>query len=402
MSDIGCLMHDLSAMDDRRLRRLRQTLHAYPETSNNELETAQYLKAFINETGPDRVIDLADYAFAVVYQGHYEGPTVMIRADMDALPIAEINDHLDYKSNYDGVSHACGHDGHMAIVAGLGAALGRQRPESGRVILFFQQAEETGNGARDASRDSSFAEIEPDYVFALHNIPGYAQGEIVCGSGIFSSAVVSMIVRLYGKEAHSAQPETGINPAAAIAEIVQKARALDAAYDVRMDLGMIVPIHIQMGEPAQGVSAGQGEIHFTLRALNNADMAVIWNELEKEVRDIADAHELACEFDWYEDFAATYNDDTAAQMVRDAAEKRDAAYREIDFPFSWGEDFGVLTRAYRGAMFGLGAGMDKPDLHNPDYDFPDDIIMDGVEMFRALIGLALSEYGHNSYAVQKG
>src|SRR5262245_29174345 len=166
----------------------RRKLHRRPEISGEEMATAREVEAFLSATRPDRVVTgLGGTGLAVVYDGAAPGPTVMFRAELDALPIEELT-QVPYHSEVPGKGHLCGHDGHMTILAALGRVLSRQRPRRGRVVLMFQPAEETGAGAAAVLADERFGEVTPDYVFSLHNMPGVPFGEAELREGIVNCA----------------------------------------------------------------------------------------------------------------------------------------------------------------------------------------------------------------------
>lgn len=377
-------------IDTDKLVRLRKYLHRHPEVSGNEYETAKTILSLLREYTPDEIIEnLGGTGIAAIYEGKEKGNTVLIRCELDALPIPEINT-FDYRSESKGVSHKCGHDGHMTMVAGLAGLLHKQRPDKGRVVLLFQPSEEDGNGARSVLSDTRFREITPDYVFALHNLPGFPKGQIVIKDGVFTPAVNSIIIALEGKTAHAGEPEKGINPAHTIATIIQEFQALvkpDLASD---DFCQVAPIHIRMGEKAYGVSAGEGEIHFTIRCKGNDNMKKIEEIAEKTARETARKYGLKVNISWTQSFYANENNTQAVAWMREAATEQGFDLHEKDTPFGWGEDFGLFTQKYPGAMFGLGAGENTPALHNPDYDFPDEIIPVGIRMFYELIKKATS------------
>src|SRR5699024_2334052 len=154
------------------------------------------------------------------YEGDEEGSTVMIRCELDALPIAEEND-IEYKSTHEGNGHKCGHDGHMAILCGVAKCLEAERPAKGKVQLLLQPAEETGEGAARMLDDKTFKKFNPDVIFALHNVPGFETHQIVCREGVFAAASEGLIVRFKGATSHAAQPEEGRSPALAMAQLVQ-------------------------------------------------------------------------------------------------------------------------------------------------------------------------------------
>nr|WP_280115216.1 amidohydrolase [Roseibium denhamense] len=370
---------------------LRHWLHAHPEVSRQEVETGRYMRRFLSDhAAPDEIVSLAGAGFAAVYEGRAAGKTVMLRAELDALPIHEINEDLPYRSLQDGVGHKCGHDGHMAILAGVAQGLA-DRPAEGRVVLLFQPDEETGTGAWSCCTHPDFEKIRPDVAFALHNLPGFPKGAVVCKTGTFASAVKYAAFRFTGKEAHSAQPETGASPSFAMAELTLAAREIQARYDGPDAYALIVPVYTGMGVQSSGVCPAKGEVHFTLRAAEGRTVERMWTDLLGEAEKRANAYGLALETETKEEFAANANSQVSFDMIRMAAAEAGADFIEIDRPFRWGEDFGEITQRYEGGMFGLGAGEHQPDLHNPDYDFPDTLLEPGIKMFSNLIQLALRQ-----------
>ena len=363
---------------------LRRTLHRYPELSGVEQRTAARLRDFLAECSPDEIIEgIGGCGLAAIFAFELPGPTVLVRCELDALPIAEIND-VDYRSTVDGVSHKCGHDGHMAIVAALAPDLARRPAGRGRVVLLFQPAEEIGAGAAAVLNDEKFIRIGIDYAIALHNLPGVKQDTIVCRTGSFSAAVKTAIIRLTGKTSHAAEPELGLNPAMAIAEILQQTRALERPAATE-NFTLVTPVHMSLGEKAHGISAGDGELRFTLRAWDNSRLAAAEAALKNIVGATAEAHSLQHSIEWSDHFAATNNNSDVVMLIKQAAKNNGLNYLEKTEAFRWGEDFGLFTERFRGAMFGLGAGEATPPLHNAAYDFPDELIASGAAMFRSII-----------------
>lgn len=372
---------------------LRHWLHAHPEVSRQEDETARHMRNFLAQYAkPDSIVPLGGAGFAAVYEGRSPGKTVLLRCELDALPIHEVNQDMDYRSLHDGVGHKCGHDGHMAILAGVAQTLA-VRPQQGRVVLLFQPDEETGTGARLCRRHENFAKIQPDYVFALHNLPGFAAGDVVCKPGTFTAQLKYMVVTMTGREAHSAQPETGKSPSFALAELVLKARDIQARYDRPDAYALMVPVFQQMGAEASGICPGQGTVQFTLRSAQGQTVEQMWQDLQAASEALAAGHGLKVSFAIREEYKATVNGQIGFDMVRKAAQLTGHSFTRPEQPFRWSEDFSELTGHYEGAMFGLGAGETRPDLHNPDYDFPDNILPNGITMFSALIDLALAKHG---------
>ena len=363
------------------LIQLRQELHKHPEVSGKETETAQRIIDFLSKYKPNEIItNLGGNGLLAIYKGNEEGNTILFRCELDALPIQEINS-FEYKSIYEGVSHKCGHDGHMAIICGLAKKLHQNPLKQGTVMLLFQPAEEDGSGAKSVVSDEKFKDIKVDYAFALHNLPGYPLHQIVIKENTFTCAVNSIIIQLQGKTSHASEPENGNNPALAISEIISAYNVKIQADITKENYCLITPIHINMGEKAYGVSAGYGEVHFTVRSDSNAFMQNTERELEKIASDIALKYNLKSNILWTESFQANENNKEAVNYIKKSALKLNLDILEKELPFSFGEDFGLITQQFKGAMFGLGAGENSPSLHNPDYDFPDEIINTGSTLF---------------------
>ncbi len=374
--------HDLN-----RLIELRRTLHRYPEISNQEVRTADRVVGFLEETGPDRIVrGIGGEGVAALYRGREDGPIVMIRCELDALPIRETNDS-PHRSSVPDVSHKCGHDGHMAIVSGLALLLGRRRPGRGGVLLLYQPAEETGEGAARVLADPKFGEIEPDLVYTLHNLPGYPSGTVLLREGIIASASKGLIVRLVGAPSHAAHPDEGKNPALAACQILQGLVALPATHTAFGHSSLITPIHLRVGQPAFGTSAGEGVVMVTLRSHRNDVMEKLCSASVEFARGIAAVHGLGVETTWTEEFPAVVNNSDCVEVVREAARRSGLPVIPVDVPFSWSEDFGRFTLRYPGALFGLGAGEEHPQLHTGNYDFPDELITKGIDVFHGLVRL---------------
>lgn len=364
---------------------LRRHLHQHPELSCEERQTSEYLKNRLREEcQPDELLVLEHFGLVAVYHGSAPGKNVLIRGDFDALPIQEINE-FDHKSKVDGVSHKCGHDGHAAILYALARMLSAQRPEKGTAILLFQPAEENGEGAKGVINDPKFQALKPDYAVALHNLPGYATHTVVWREGTFTAAANSIIIKLKGKTSHAAEPELGLNPALAMAEITQQIIALNEPDLGHAYFRIATPVYTTMGDKAYGISAGYGELHFTLRAWHNDVIREFEGQCEAIARRVAEEHGLGIEVSWTEGFFANYNDSKVIRAVTEAAGDLGLDTLQRPTPFKWGEDFGIFTEKFPGAMFGIGAGETWPALHNPDYDFPDELIQTGMTIFYKVI-----------------
>ncbi|MCB9230374.1 MAG: amidohydrolase [Bacteroidia bacterium] len=371
------------------LSRFRQELHSRAELSGAERITAALVKSRLETLGPDKIISLAETGLAAIWQGAAPGPTLLFRCELDALPIPEENSFAHRSLNPE-VSHKCGHDGHAAILMGLAQLVGLEPPKRGKLVLLFQPAEETGQGARSVLEDENFPEIEPEYVFALHNLPGYPQGTVVIRPGPFTAAVCTLVIRLQGKSAHAAEPENGINPVWLIADIIRYSRERENPDVTSESFCLITIVHVKVGEKAYGTAPGSGEIHLTLRAWDTAQLHSLTRDLTDWATENGTRQGLEVETTLEEEFAANVNNAYAVQLIEEVARKNGLVTGKAPLPFRWGEDFGLFTGRYAGAMFGLGAGENCPPLHHPAYDFPDEILPVGVMMFFGIAQSILS------------
>ncbi len=360
---------------------LRHTLHKYPELSDNEILTSERIATFLSQYKDTEIIrGIGGNGLACIFKGQKQGPSILFRCDLDALPIEEIND-LDYKSLKKGVSHKCGHDGHMAIVAGLADLFSKKTPEKGQVVLLFQPAEENGQGAFRVVNDKKFKKIKVDYAFALHNLPGFPKGEIILRDGTFAAASKGMIIKLTGKTSHAAEPENGNSPVIAMTDIIKQLNDLPKKEGYFSDFTLLTIIHAQLGEIAFGTTPGNAVVMATLRTFSNDDMERLTKQSEFLANKIAKKHKLKLDISYVEEFPAIVNNNEMVKIIESAVITAKLSYHYKATPLRWSEDFAHFTERFKGAIFGLGAGEKQPQLHNPDYDFPDDIIETGVKVF---------------------
>ncbi|MCP9291732.1 amidohydrolase [Gracilimonas sediminicola] len=360
---------------------LRRTLHRYPELSNLEFETSKRISAFINALNPDDEISISKTGKAFVFEGEEPGKTLVFRCELDALPIQE-KSNLAYRSSIPGVAHLCGHDGHMAIVARLGQLISENRPKKGKVVLLFQPAEENYLGAKDVVESKEFHALSPDYIFALHNIPGVKKNTVLLKTGSFTAASCGFTVKLEGRTSHAAEPQNGLNPYNTATHIIDQ--ILELANDNRSafsDHTIATLIYIRLGEVAFGVSPGSLEMGITLRAYQNEDLDLLCNKSEAIVAKLAEENGLDFEWSYSEIYPATLNDADCVSMISDSAKTNELTVQQMDHPNNWSEDFAYFTATNKGAQFGFGAGENLLPLHNPGYDFPDDIIEPAAHTF---------------------
>lgn len=369
----------LTPQDLTLLTAFRRELHAHPDISGRESATAARVRDFLRATHPSHIVEgLGGAGLALVYDSGRRGPRVMFRAELDALPIAE-QTGLPHTSQSPGNAHLCGHDGHMAILAGLGLWLARNPPRAGQVVLLFQPAEETGEGARAVLADPGFAELRPDWAFALHNMPGMALGTLAVGGGVASCASVGLRIAFQGREAHAAQPETGLSPAPALAALITALAPYSVPQTMGPDFRLATLCHLNMGVAAFGIAPAQAEAWITLRTYDDAGLAAF----EEEILSLAAqaGQGLSPQITRHDHFHATVNAPDAVDHVTSAQQALGIAAGRFALPMRPSEDFGAFSRDTRTALFFLGAGSEQPALHDPAYDFPDSLIAPAVALF---------------------
>ncbi|WP_460273748.1 amidohydrolase [Celeribacter sp. ULVN23_4] len=353
---------------------LRHELHRFPEVSGAEFETAKRIASRMRTLGAEVVEGLGGTGVAAVFGAGDK--TLMIRAELDALPILE--DHgPEYRSEHEGVGHLCGHDGHMATLCAVANALSRHAPDC-RVVLLFQPAEETGAGARLVLADPIFETLKPDLAISMHNLPKLPLGAVALKEGPVACASRGLHIRLTGQTSHAARPENGRSPGLALSELIPALGAL--SRDLPTDdpgFRLCTVTHARLGVPSFGISPGEAELQITLRTLLNSEMAA----LEAEARGLIGTAAAAFtpEITIHDAFSHSVNAPEATALLDAACAGLPRAEGAI--PMRPSEDFGLFGTEIPAAMLFLGSGIDQPELHNPDFDFPDALIPVGAEIF---------------------
>jgi amidohydrolase len=382
----------LTNLDLTELTAFRRELHRHPEWSGEELETSRTILAALKTLEPSSILTgLGGYGVAAVFDSGIKGPTVLFRAELDALPIQECND-IAWASLNPGKSHVCGHDGHMTMLLALGRMISRQPVAKGRVVLMFQPAEEDGSGAKAVVADPAYEEIQADWAFAIHIEPGRPFGYVSTCSGLINCASMGLKINLIGKTAHAADPQDGISPTLAMAKLIPALDALGQGGKLDDTFRLATITHVRVGEPSFGVAPGLGEIFITLRSTSDEEVEHILADARNLAMAAAQEFGLGVEFEVHDNFAASINDAKAYGVATAAMDAIDISYGDAGVPMRASEDFGVFGWSAKAAMLCLGPGEDYAALHNPDYDFPDDLIPVGSAIFeriaRDLLGTA--------------
>jgi amidohydrolase len=370
---------------------LRRDLHRHPELSGSESHTAERILDFFQPLQPDQaILGLGGHGLAFVFTGEKPGPTVQLRCELDALPIQEVND-FPHRSSNDAVSHKCGHDGHMAIVAAVGAGYAERRPHQGRVVLLYQPAEETGSGAAAVLADDNFQRIVPDCVLAPHNLPGFPLGQVIVRAGAICCASKGVVVRLQGRTAHAADPGAGISPARAMCRLIEELERIGDQVAPTEHFAFATVVGARLGAKAFGTAPGDASIMATLRSETDTTMLRITEHVERTVKDVATTYSLHHDITYEDIFPATVNSARAVDAIRRAVGN---SVRVLDRPLSFSEDFGRFTAASSGALFGIGSGEHTPSLHSADYDFPDELIAVGASTCRRIVDECLTVFAN--------
>ncbi|CAG9001231.1 MAG: N-acetylcysteine deacetylase [Candidatus Celerinatantimonas neptuna] len=370
--------------EHQKLITIRHDLHKIAELSGSEFQTQTYIRNQLRLLpSPPTISTIADSGIIACFNSHIPGPSVLLRADMDALPIQELAQHC-YVSMTPGVSHLCGHDGHTTSLLGVARLLSRKPISRGAVWLLFQPAEETGQGAQAVITELQQKNIKLDYVFAYHNLPGYPLGQLVIRENSFTAAVQSIAIQLHGQTAHAAEPESGNCPAWVIEKLINFAKQFSNNCIKYKAFRLITPICIKMGEPAYGTMPGNAEIHFTLRCFGNRSMDELSNQFIEYFSAICSEYQISFDYQWLDIFRACDNHQESVALLEMAGRRLEMSIMYPSEPFKWGEDFGCFTENFQGAMFGLGAGEGHSALHHVDYDYPDSLLLPSVKLFELL------------------
>lgn len=376
----------------KRLTAFRRELHTYPETAFEEEETARRVVDFLAEAGLEpQAQRIAGHGLLYKLEGGRPGPRIMLESDLDALPLQEKTGR-SYASKDPESHHACGHDGHMAMLAGALVKLSMSLDDlPGTVYALFQPAEETGEGAGKMLEDPRVRDLEMDGVYAIHNLPGYPEGAVIIRGGAMASASVGLHFRFHGETSHAAAPHKGRSAVAALSQLALRAPALPSETLAYARAALVTPIHLDAGRVAFGTAAGSGSARFTVRAANDEDLKAVCDRLEQEARALAQADGLDLDVEQVEPFPATNNAPECAKVVERAADQVGLRRVQLDAPLAWSEDFGHFSNRWPGALLCFGSGEDQPELHRPDFDFPDALLAPGVDFWVALVQHATAQ-----------
>lgn len=366
-------------------RQWRHHLHAYPELMFDVHETAKFVEAQLKAFGCDEVVTgLGRTGVVGVIKGSLgPGETMGLRSDMDALPIKEAVDR-PHKSTVDGKMHACGHDGHMAMLLGAAKYLAETRNFAGTIVVIFQPAEEGGGGGREMVKDGLMERFGIDRVYGMHNMPGVPLGEFSIRSGSFFAATDEFIITIKGKGGHAAMPHTTVDPVVIGAQIVQGLQSIASRVTDPLS-SMVVSVTKFNAGSAHNVIPDKAVLAGTMRTLTKENRELGEAKMRQIAQGIAEAHDATAEFKFHRGYPVTVNHDAETEICAQAAEaiSGHAAVDTAAAPLMGGEDFSYMLEARPGAMILIGNG-DSAGLHHPEYDFNDEAIAYGISYWAQL------------------
>ncbi|MFD0669055.1 M20 aminoacylase family protein [Ramlibacter sp. MAHUQ-53] len=362
---------------------LRRDLHAHPELCFQEVRTADLVAARLAEWGIPVHRGLGRTGVVGIVKAGTSDRAIGLRADMDALPIQEFNTFA-HASRHAGRMHACGHDGHTAMLLGAARHLAAHRNFDGTVYLIFQPAEEGGGGAREMMQDGLFEQFPMEAVFGMHNWPGMPAGTFAASPGPVMASSNEFKITIRGKGSHAAMPQNGIDPVPIACQMVQAFQTIISRNKKPIDAGVISVTMIHAGE-ATNVVPDSCELQGTVRTFTLEVLDMIERRMRQVAEHVCAAHEATCEFAFERNYPPTVNSAAEAAFCREVMASIVGEENVLDQePTMGAEDFAYMLQAKPGAYCfiangdgshrEMGHGGGPCMLHNPSYDFNDDLI----------------------------
>ena len=362
---------------------VRRDIHAHPELCFEEVRTADVIAAKLTEWGIPVHRGLGTTGVVGIVKNGASSRAIGLRADMDALPMTEFN-QFPHASKHPGKMHACGHDGHVAMLLGAAQHFAHNRNFDGTVYLIFQPAEEGGGGAREMIKDGLFEQFPMDVVYGMHNWPGVPVGTFALSAGPVMASSNDFTIVIQGRGGHAALPHNSIDPVPVACQMVQAFQTIVGRNMKPVDAGVVSVTMIHTGE-ANNVIADSCEIQGTVRTFTLEVLDLI----ESRMRAIADhtcaAFGATCSFEFNRNYPPTVNHPAETEFARQVMlQMVDASQVHAQEPTMGAEDFAYMLQVKPGAycFIGNGDGSHREMghgagpcmIHNPSYDFNDDLI----------------------------
>ena len=375
------------------LAEIRRDFHRFPELGFQEKRTKDKIAGYLKELGLD--VHCGAGIVGVLRAGE-GGKVIGLRADMDALPIHETNTY-DYISQNTGVMHACGHDGHMAMLLGAAHKLSTNANFSGTIVFIFQPNEELGLGAKAMMEEGLLENFPIQEIYGIHNLPGVPTGELLTRSGIICSSESLFEIKIKGMGGHSSMPQLGQDAITIGAEMVQALQTI-ISRRIASGSGAVVSVTEFISNGQRNVLPGETILKGDVRTRQPEDRKKIEIYLNQIASGIASAHNIEIEVSFETEFIETINHIKPTEAVLKTAKKSGLKITNCK-PMSFSEDFSHFSNAVPGCFFLLGNGIrganNKP-LHSSDYDFNDALLPIGADFWTNLAKNRFSTEGSNS------
>ncbi len=358
-------------------------MHRAPELSMQEQETAAYIAGIVRQWGYDVETGIGKHGIVASMTVGTSGKAIGLRADFDALPIQEVND-LEYKSQVEGVSHLCGHDGHTTMLLAAGKYLAETKNFDGTVRLIFQPGEETMEGGPAMIQDGLFDRFPVDAVFGMHNMPGLELGKLYFAHGDVMAAVDNWEIELTGKGGHGSMPELSIDPVVAGSSLVMALQTI-VSRNVSPHNSAVVTVGAFLSGNAGNVIAQTAILRLSIRTKTDADREMVLGKVRELTRTQAEGYGCTWEIRTGVPGAVLVNDEEetlkAAGIAREAFGEADVIYPGPTFLGS--EDFAFMLQKKKGTYCFIGNG-DTPMVHHPQFIFNEGILPKGAAYWVAL------------------
>ncbi len=362
---------------------VRRDIHAHPELCFEEVRTADLVAAKLTEWAIPIERGMGTTGVVGIVKNGSSTRALGLRADMDALPMQEFNT-FGHASKSAGKMHACGHDGHTAMLLAAAQHLAKNRHFDGTVYLIFQPAEEGGGGAREMIKDGLFDKFPMEAVFGMHNWPGYQVGQFAVSAGPVMASSNEFKIRITGKGGHAAMPHNGIDPVPVACQMVQAFQTIISRNKKPVDAGVISVTMIHAGE-ATNVIPDYCEIQGTVRTFTLEVLDLIEQRMQEVAEHTCAAFGAQCDFAFVRNYPPTINSVDESAFARQVMQDIVGAGNVIEQePTMGAEDFAYMLQAKPGAYCFIangdgghrdtGHGAGPCMLHNPSYDFNDDLI----------------------------
>jgi amidohydrolase len=396
------------------LRSLRHRLHANPYAAGSEGFTAAAIYNFLRSNDVEVIHTNVGGGFGMVakVEGRAksltaESKSILLRADMDALPLTEETPNIPHVSQNLGYHHACGHDGHSVMLAGaLSKLQSKANNFEGTVYGIFQPAEETGEGALQMLQSKLISQ-PTNGCYGLHNIPGEAFGKVMLTKqGVAARASCGLRFQIEGTSSHASEPHKGNPPFHVLSSLIGPNSTLSTLpekllqenlIDSQKSNGLLLatPVFLQIGCDGDfGILPANGTLNITCRADKTEDLSILKDAIYKVVQ--TETIQGGCRLismDVMEPFPAVVNDERRTKVVEQASEMNGLKLHEMSSPFPWSEDFAYFGEYFEtgATLFGLGSGENHPPLHSKEYDFNDDLIPIGVKLWESIAKIGLQQ-----------